>query len=195
MCPIYSNGQPMDCKFPRGVCLAQDLIIPPFKLVISRKYARDFSVECNQSPYLYNEHDLWLYYADSSHPSLSQQEKVYIRILYSPQIIHPGFLPNGFDSLSGTYRNKKHRVHHTMIFTTIFYPPIALDNLENDRFFFSFEWQIQFKMQIWEWRPSFTRLMNNKFSCSSILKSQFKFLFCTNTALHPHRQSAYLAIK
>lgn len=124
-------------------------------------------------------------------------KRVYIRILYSPQIIHhPGFLSNSFDSLSGTYRNKKHRVHHTKIFTTIFYPPIALDNLENDRFFFFFfEWQIQFKMQIWEWRPSFTRLMNNKFSCSSILKSQFKFLFCTNTALHPHRQSAYLAIK
>lgn len=84
MCPIYSNGQPMDCKFPRGVCLAQDLIIPLFKLVISRKYARDFSVECNQSPYLYNEHDLWLYYADSSHPSLSQQESIYQNSVFTP---------------------------------------------------------------------------------------------------------------
>lgn len=140
MCPSYSNGRPMDCKFPSGVCLAQDLIIPPFKLVISRNYARDFSVDCNQSPYLYNEHDLWLYYANSSHPSLSQQERVYIRILYSPQIIHhPGFLSNGFDSLSRTYRNKKHRVHHTTIFTTIFYSPFALESLENGRTFFSFE--------------------------------------------------------
>lgn len=196
MCPIYSNGQPMDCKFPRGVCLAQDLIIPLFKLVISRKYARDFSVECNQSPYLYNEHDLWLYYADSSHPSLSQQESIYQNSVFTPNHTSSRLSVQWLWLLEWNLQKQKAQsAPHNDFHNHFLLSYCFRQSRKWQIFIFFFEWQIQFKMQIWEWRPSFTRLMNNKFSCSSILKSQFKFLFCTNTALHPHRQSAYLAIK
>lgn len=98
MYPSYTNGQPTCCKLPIP---AKDLLIPPFKRVISKKYAWDFIANCNEAPYLYNEHDLYQFYAERPHPSLSQG-RIYVKILYSPQIVHhPGFPSKGFEPLIG----------------------------------------------------------------------------------------------